>query len=89
MHGDEEQSREASPLDRTKCCVVSVETLPAQRHLAPHRGRKKLSTNSDVERGNAAQASDGTAFKVLSFFVGAAAAGSGRLHQQSIIMDLP
>ena len=31
----------------------------------------------------------GTAFKVLSFFVGTNTAGTGRLHMQSIIMDLP
>ena len=40
--------------------------------------------------GNTAGVSSvgGTKFKVLSFFVGTTTAGTGRLHMQSIIMDL-
>ena len=77
--------------DRRRCCVVSIETLPASARpssgtsAAAARRKKRGGSGS----GGVGSESGGSAFKVLSFFVGTTTAGTGRLHQQSIIMDLP
>ena len=80
----------SSPLDRSRCCVVSIETLPASSRAsssgAAAGGRKKRGGGG---ASSTSEVGGGTAFKVLSFFVGTTTAGTGRLHQQSIIMDLP
>jgi len=83
--GDSTQRR-AGRTDEN-CCIVAIETLPAKpRALSKIPGRYR----GDQEKDRLSSPETvGTAFKVLSFFVGTSAAGTGRLHQQSIIMDLP
>jgi len=66
------------------CCIVSVRTAPP---LAAARltGRGVAARMAAV-RGGAGLAPANASFKILSFFVGKGAAGTGRLHQQSVTM---
>jgi len=54
------------------CCIVSIRTLP------PSAAESRATTTSGSPPASS--------FKILSFFVGKGAAGTGRLHQQSIVM---
>ena len=58
------------------CCIVSIRTLPVRPPSAAESSRTTATFGSPPP----------SSFKILSFFVGKGAAGTGRLHQQSIIM---
>lgn len=59
------------------CCVVSIQTTPIAE-LPPQHAKSVGETTSATDHA------EGSSFKVLSYFVGKGAAGTGWVHQQSI-----
>ena len=64
-------------VNATGCCIVSIRTLPPSAE-AQAAARAAAPASS--------AAASAASFKILSFFVGKGTAGTGRLHQQSIVM---
>jgi len=66
------------------CCIVSIRTLA--REYRQVRASPSGSRHGSSSKRAARSPVHAASFKVLSFFVGKGAAGTGRLHQQSIVL---